>query len=248
MRRSSLLQACLAAIFSTASALQFTSPTSGSGIDPTQPLVISWSVNFTDPSLIDLKITNANPNAVTTDMTLATGVASYTGSYTVPANTIQNFGTGYEILALSNGATLAQITGLILGSSGSQVSTDANGQLTLVTTATGTGATTAASTTSNGQNGSDSVSTSVPTASIESVGVTTLSGTVTGSEPTAGVSASSRTESGFVTSTASGTRSDSSATASSTSSTNTANGQKRLGGELVLSAAGVLAGVVALLA
>ena len=252
MRCSYLFSACLAAFLSTGSALEITHPTSGSGIDPTRDLVITWSANVTDPSIIDLKITNSDPNALTTDMTLATGAVTYAGSYTVPANTIQNFGTGYQILAIVDGKTLAQVTGLVLGASSDQVSTETNGQLTFITTATNTAAPSAAvTTTSDGQEGSDGVSTSVHTATIESVGITTLTGTGTGSEATGSTmgTTTSRTTSNFVTSTASRSSSKSSAAAAtSAQSTNTANGQKRLGGELVLSAAGVLAGVVALLA
>lgn len=235
----------LAVLATAASALEILSPTPGSGIDPTKPLSILWSVDYNDPALIDIKFTNANPNDVTTDLTLATGVASYTGSYTVPENTIQNFGTGYQLLILSGGNTIASSTGLILGQSSNEVTTDANGQVTLVSTA-------AAGTAS----GSAHLTSSVPTASIESVGATTLSGTAaetTASDADATASATTSRVSSFVTSTSSrssssGSGSPSSASATSAQSTNTANGQRRLGGELVLGAAGVLAGLVALLA
>jgi hypothetical protein len=229
------------ALLATASALEILSPTPGSGIDPTKPLSILWSVDYNDPALIDIKFTNANPNGVTTDLTLATGVASYTGAFTVPENTIQNFGTGYQILIISGGNTIASSTGLVLGQSSNEVTTDANGQATLVSTA---------SITASGQNQDSTIlTTSVPTASVASVGVTTISGTGTDAEATA--SATTSRVSSFVTSTSSrssSSSSQSSASATSTQSTNTANGQRRLGGEFVLGAAGVLAGLVALLA
>ncbi|KAK5053093.1 hypothetical protein LTR84_002067 [Exophiala bonariae] len=236
----------LALLATAASGLEILSPTPGSGIDPTKPLSILWSVGYDDPASIDIKFTNANPNDVTTDLTLATGVASYTGFYTVPENTIQNFGTGYQILILSAGTTIASSTGLILGQSSNQVTTDANGQVTLISTA-------AAGTAS----GSALLTNSVPTASIESVGTTTLSGTATATDADADATTSATTSraSSFVTSTSSRSSSSStsssgqsSASATSAQSTNTANGQRRLGGELVLGAAGVLAGLVALLA
>jgi len=224
MRYSSSTAVSLAALLSYASALKFTSPTPGSKIDPTRALVISWSLDFTDPSLIDLKITNSDTNAVSIDRTLATDVAAYAGSYTVPANTLPNSGSGYDILAISDGNTIAQVTGLILDGS-----TDGNGQSDTV----------AASTTSVGQ-----APTNVQTASIDSVGLTTLSGIFTGTATTSSPT-STRTGSSFVTST---TSSESSAAVTSAGNTNFANGQTLLGGELVLGAAGVLAGIVALLA
>lgn len=230
------------ALLATASALEILSPTPGSGIDPTKPLSILWSVDYNDPALVDIKFTNANPNDVTTDLTLATGVASYTGAYTVPENMIQNFGTGYQILIISDGKTIASSTGLVLGQSSNEVSTDANGQATLISTAAPTAS------------GSALLTSSVPTASIESVGVTTLSGTATGTAGDATTSATTSRVSSFVTSTSSrsssssSSNSQSSASATNTQSTNTANGLRRLGGEYVLGAAGVLAGLVALLA
>ncbi|KIX02153.1 uncharacterized protein Z518_08092 [Rhinocladiella mackenziei CBS 650.93] len=175
-------------------------------------------------------------------MSLATGVAAYAGSYTVPANTITNPGSGseYEIWAINDGDMLAQVTGLSLSA----------------TPAASASGTATASARSTQQEGTDTA-TGVPTASIESVGITTLtmSGTVTGSDATnspAVNGTSSRTASSFVTSTTSRSGSGPSTSAAATTSegsTNTANGQKRLGGgELVLSAAGMLAGIVALLA
>ncbi|OAP58202.1 hypothetical protein AYL99_07292 [Fonsecaea erecta] len=235
MRSSFCSVACLATLFSSSLALEFTSPSSDSQIDPSKSVVISWSVSYTDPSTIDLKLSNSD---LGTDLTIATGVVSYTGSYTVPAGTIQGSGSGYEIVAVGNGDNLAQITGLTFGSKGG------NGPVTLVTTATVI-PTPAASTTSGGHDGTDS---NVPTATINSVGVITLSGTVTGSKATTSAT-NSRTESSFATSTTSRASSESNgAVAPSAGSTNTANGQKRRGGELVLGAAGLLAGVVALLA
>lgn len=236
----SLYGAFILALLSTVSSLEILSPTPGSGIDPTKPLSILWSVDYNDPALIDIKFTNANPNGVTTDLTLATGVASYTGAYTVPENTIQNLGTGYQILIISGGDTIASSTGLVLGQSSNEVTTDANGQATLVSTASGQ------------QQDSATLTSSVPTASVESVGVTTISGTGTATDSEATTSATTSRVSSFVTSTTSRSSSSgggqSSASATSAQSTNTANGQRRLGGELALGAAGVLAGLVALFA
>ncbi|KIY00355.1 uncharacterized protein Z520_04040 [Fonsecaea multimorphosa CBS 102226] len=233
--------ACLATLFSSSHGLEFTSPSSDSQIDPSKSLVISWSLSYTDPSTIDLKLSNSD---LGTDLTIATGVVSYTGSYAVPAGTIQGSGSGYEISAVGNGNSLAQITGLTFGSKSDQTSSGGNGPVTLITTATVI-PTPAASTTSGGHDGTDS---NVPTATIDSVGVVTLSGTVTGSKATTSPS-NSGAESSFATSTTSRASSESpGAVAPSAGSTNIANGQKRRGSEVVLGAAGLVAGVVALLA
>ncbi|KIW24913.1 uncharacterized protein PV07_10594 [Cladophialophora immunda] len=239
MRSHFHLVACLATLLSSSLGLEFTAPSSNSQIDPSKSVVISWSLSYTDPSTIDLKLTSSDSD---TDLTIATGVVSYTGSYTVPAGTIQGSGSGYKILAVGNGDTLAQITGLTFGTKGGQSSSGDNGPVTMVTTAT---VVPVASTASAGRDGTDS---NVPTATINSVGVVTLPGTVTGSIATTSAS-NSRTGSSFATSTTSQAGSESNgAVAPTTGSTNTANGQRRRSGELVLSAAGLLAGVIALLA
>jgi len=228
----------LTAFFAAASAFTFSSPTSGSSIDPTKPLGISWSVSYTDPSTIDLKLTNSDSGA---EIVLASGVVSYTGQYTVSAGTIKGSGSGYTLVAIGNGNTLAQLTGLSLGGTGGQTSTGA--EATQISTQTVVPMPAA----STGTEVVGATSGTIPTASIDSVGATTLPGTVSGSQVLASIA---QTGSSFVTSTTSrGSTSSSAATATGTAgSTNTASGQKRLAGELVLGAAGVLAGVVALLA
>jgi hypothetical protein len=223
------LLACSTAFLAASSALKFSSPSSGSVVDPTQPITISWSVSYTDPSLLDLKLSNSDSKV---DLTIATGVVTYGGSYTVPAGTLQSAGSGFTLVAVGNGITLGQVTGLSLG---------AVAEVTLVSTQTVI-PTPAASTNLEETSAAGTV---IPTASIDSVGITTLSGTIGGSQVLASVT---HTGSSFLTSTTSGTITSSSAASASAGSTNTASGQKKLGGELVLGAAGILAGVVALLA
>ncbi|KAJ9608167.1 hypothetical protein H2200_007155 [Cladophialophora chaetospira] len=218
-----------AAFVAAVSALKFNSPTSGSTIDRTQPIVISWSVTITDPAIFDLKLSNSE-----SDITFATGVVSYTGTYTVPANTIRGSGSDYKFIASGNGITLGQITGLYLGSDNDPSFAAAG--VTVVSTRTVIP--TAASRSSGYSGNSGSM---VLTASIDSVGTTTLSGI-------GGRISTTPPGSSFITSAASSASSNSSAATTTTGSTNTASGQKRRTGELVLSAAGVLAGVVALLA
>ncbi|ETI27810.1 hypothetical protein G647_00259 [Cladophialophora carrionii CBS 160.54] len=230
------LSSWMAALIVVSSALKFSSPTSGAVIDPTQAITILWSVSYTDPSVIDLKLSNSDSDA---DLTLATGVVSYTGTYIVPAGTIPGSGSGYVLVAVGNGATLAQVAGLSLGDTGDQNSAIAD--VTLISTQTvvptPAGPTTLGAT--------DDTSRAVPTASIDSVGVTTLSGTAGESQFVASIA---RTDSSFVTSTASRTSISSSSATATAGSTNTASGQRRLDGELVLGAAGIVAGIVALLA
>jgi len=236
MRPLSHLLACLTAFFAVAFSLEFTSPSSGSEIDPTQSLVISWSLSYSDPSVIDLKLSNSDSN---TDFTLATGVVSYTGSYTVPAGTIQSSGSGYAIVAIGNGNTLGQVTGLSFGGTSDQSSSDTEVTLTSTQIVIPTPATVTSSEETN------VTSSNVPTASIDSVGVTTLSGTVSGSQIVASIT---RSGSSFATSTTSRASSSSNTATATAGSSNTASGQGRLTGEFVLGAAGVLAGIVALLA
>lgn len=226
------------------SGLKILSPTPGSSIDPTQPLSIVWSVDIYDPALVEIRFTNAKPNAVTSDLTLATGVASYTGSYTVPENTIQNFGAGYQLLFIGNGdATIASSTDLTLGASSNQVSTDANGQLTLITSVSTDNVPAAASVSSGGI---------LDTASDHRVTVTTLTGTATASQASTTLSVSGTSQSGPSTASvhdsSSSSSTSSSASATSAQSTNIATRSSLFGGEAFLTAAGLLTGLIALLA
>ena len=131
------------------------------------------------------------------------------------------------------------MTGLSFDGSGSKTSTVAEATLTSTQTVVPMVVTSAAS----GATGS--TSSIVTTASVDSVGVTSLPGTVSGSQV---LSSITHTGSSFVTSTTSRVTFDSSAATATAGSTNTASGQKRLTSEFVLGFAGVLAGVVALLA
>ena len=228
MRALFRLAASWPALFALSSALDFTSPTPSTSIDPSKPLVISWSIGYTDPSVIDFKLSNSKSNS---DVVLATGVTTYTGTYTVPPGTFDGSGSGFTLVAVGNGAVLDQVTGLSLGG--------ASGQTSTVTEATVVSTQTVVPVPS-GNSGS-----TVPTAFIDSVGVTTLPGTVSGSQTPASIA---HTGSSFVTSTTSRGSISSSAATATAGSTSTASGQRRLAGELVLGAAGVLAGIVALLA
>jgi len=240
MRFSLPVVVVLTACCASSVALQITSPTSGSTIDPTQSLTISWSISYTDPSTIDLKLSQSGSSD---EITLATGAVTYAGSYTVPAGTLKGSGSGYTIVAIGNGNTLNQISGLSLGAGGSNSGNQQTSTVAQVTmTSTQTVIPTPAAVTSVG---TEATSGTIPTASSESVGFTTMSGTVSGSEVSSSISHSG---SSFVTSKASRTSSSSSTAKATAGSTNTANGQRRPGSELVLGAAGVLAGIVALLA
>ena len=103
MRTLSRLAVVLTAYFTSAFALQFSAPSSGSSIDPTNPFLISWSVSYTDPGSIDLKLSNADTDP---DITIASGVVAYTGTYTVSAGTIKASGSGYTLVAVGNGGSI----------------------------------------------------------------------------------------------------------------------------------------------
>jgi hypothetical protein len=204
------------AVLSLASALTFTSPTAGSTIDTTHSLTLSWSVSFSDPGTIDLHIVKGSGSATT----LATGVSSYAGTWTVPANTISGSGSGYILFASANGNKLGSVS-ISLGDGSTTSSGSDSASVTMVMTQTVVPLPASSST--------------IPTASIDTVGITTGLASITGTG-------------GFVTSTTRRETGDTSTSTPTAGTTNTASGQKRLGSELVLGAAGVLAGIVALLA
>jgi hypothetical protein len=252
-------------------ALTITSPQPNTNIDPTLPLTITWTSLSTDPSTISLKIDNADPNALSTSQILASGISTSLGKWVVEGNTVQNWGTGYQILALSgNGGdgdqgALGKVEGLTLGQgggSGGSVVTAGNGQVSYVSApATATGGQGAGQgqgeTTVTQTQQATTVLSGTVTATVSTTGAATGTGVVeTGSVSGSGTESTSRgsaSASGFVTS--STTRSGSgtgTAAATSAAETNTAN---RLNGVrlgvgfegVVMGAAGVVAGLVAMI-
>ena len=238
----------LAILLSGASALTFTSPTPGQPLDPTQSIVIKWTSDGSDPSNIDLIVSSANSGSVFPEQTLATGVSTASGQYVVPANTIQSYGTGFQIDASGAGTTVGQVTGLTLGAGSNQVSTASNGQVSFV------GESTANVPAATGTATLTGIITSAPGSGASSAAgsVTILTGTVTGSaavSSSTGSSDSTSRSSSFITSSTSRSSSEASAAATtSAANSNTANSQGRVASEVVLCGAGVLAGIVALLA
>jgi hypothetical protein len=210
------LFAVLTAVLSLTRALTFTSPSAGSTIDTSQSLTISWSVSFSDPGTIDLHIAKGSGSGTT----LGTGLSSYAGTWTIPANTISGSGSGYTLFASANGNKLGSVS-VSLGDKSATSASSVSASVTMFMTQTVVPMPASGS--------------SIPTASVDSVGITT------------GISSNTGTG-GFVTSTTTKQTGDTSTSTPTAGTTNTASGQRRLGSELVLGAAGVLAGLVALLA
>ena len=252
MHTSTVVFVSLLGLLSGTSALTFTSPTPGTALDPTQPITISWTSDASDPSTVNFIVSDANDSSLFPAQTVVQDVPSSSGSYTVPANTIKAYGTGFQIAASGDGKTVGTLNGITLGAGSNQVSTASNGQVSFVSMATaGSAAASSAGTTEAAT--TEAATTAVPSSNAPAAAssVTVLTGTVTSSQSTtsASISQSTSKTTGFVTSSTS--RSSSGASAAATTSaadSNTANAQLRVGSELVLGAAGVLAGFVALLA
>ena len=118
-------------------------------------LTILWTSSSSDPSSITLKISSSDPNSLSTDLTLGSNIPVSSGRYTVTANEIQNFGTGYQIQALNaaNNDVVATVGGLVLGAGQGSVSTASNGQLSFV--GSGTSAAGSATATATAQSGNE---------------------------------------------------------------------------------------------
>jgi Ser-Thr-rich glycosyl-phosphatidyl-inositol-anchored membrane family len=241
-------------------ALTITSPTPGSTIDPSQAFVITWTSTSSDPSTIEFNIHETNPAVLATDQVLANGVATSAHSFIVPANTVQQFGTGFVIQALSGGSVIATSGAFALAAGNNAVSTLSNGQETFVsitTVVTNTPAATTTATplvqTTSAPGVTSSVGASATTAVVPVTGAAPT-GVVTGTETATGtqVLSTSVGESGAATSSVSGlvtsttivgTTSSSTAAASATSKA-FAHGNARVG---VVALAGGVMGAVALL-
>lgn len=121
----------------TSLALTFTSPFSGSTVDLTSPLKVTWVPGPSDPSTFTLEIVNTVGGNSDGSQILGLDVQTSSGSYTVPANTISNYGDGFELYAMTSG-------GQSIGNSGSfsladgvySLQTSSNGVLIPVTIST----------------------------------------------------------------------------------------------------------------
>jgi Ser-Thr-rich glycosyl-phosphatidyl-inositol-anchored membrane family len=231
MRWSTSPLGSLALLSSVITALEITSPAAGAAIDPTQSVVVEWTFDSSDPGVIDLWIDHQDPTGLTYTSTFASGLSTSSGTYTIPPNTIQDFGSGYQIQAREenagpDGEVVAEVQ-VTLSPFQNAVSTNSDGRVTVVSQTTAQGPITA------------------PTSLQSATGVTILSGTATPETTATGATRSS----GFITSSTSRASGEESAAATSADVANTAAAKIQMrGSEVVLGAAGVLAGIVALLA
>lgn len=228
-------------LFTLIQALTITSP-SGS-IDPTQPITVVWTSSPSDPSTFDLVLDQPD-GGLTSNKVIATGVSTSAGSYIVSANAVMSYGSSFVIKARSpSGDTLATSPSFDL-SIGSATTVD--GQLSAVSTYTFTGPTNT-NDAGTAQNTLTASSAQGPAAS--STGAAQSQNSTGDSSSTTDAT---NTSTGFSTSTTSRANSSSTRSSSSTSAsaTTSQNAQPRLGSssQIAFSAAGILAGLAALLA
>lgn len=124
----------LLVLLPTALTLTITSPTASNTIDPGLPLTITWTSDPSDPSTISLFLIHTSSSQSTT---LATSLATASGSYVVPSWWVLDWGTGYELQAQADagGDVLASVGDLSLAGGLGEITTDSTGGLAFVTTA-----------------------------------------------------------------------------------------------------------------
>lgn len=125
--------ATLLSLLPTALALTITSPAGSQQINPGLPLTITWTSTSSDPNTISLILAHSSDN----NDVLATNIPTSAGSYTVPAWWVQDYGIGYTLQAQqgSGGNVVAEVGGLSLGGGVGEITTDATGGLSFVSTA-----------------------------------------------------------------------------------------------------------------
>jgi hypothetical protein len=123
----------LATLLPNVLALTFTSPTAGEQINPGLPLTITWTTSPSDPSTITLLLIHSSSST----STLATSISASGGSYTVPAWWVLDWGNGYTLEAQSGGggAVVGKVEDLSLAGGVGEITTDATGGLSFVSTA-----------------------------------------------------------------------------------------------------------------
>ncbi|ETN43215.1 uncharacterized protein HMPREF1541_02374 [Cyphellophora europaea CBS 101466] len=187
-------------------ALTLTSPSPNMQINPSLPLTITWTSTPSDPSTISLLLIHSSGNIDN----LATDIPTSSGSYTVPAWWVLDYGIGYELQAQagSGGDVVATVSGLSLGGGVGEITTDATGGLSFVSDV---GIATASQDGPASVTGSDLV--------------TILSGSGSGSaEATGSAEASGAEETGSVASTTTATATSGEASETTTTSTESESG------------------------
>ena len=230
----------LIVVFTTAvSALTITSPSAGQTLDPTQPITVSWTSEASDPSDFDL-VVDGN-GGLFSNTKVATGITTSSGTYYLPANAIITYGSGFVLKAQTPDGDDLAFSGSFDLSLGSATTT--NGQVSFISTNTFTGTITSGI--------ASAAQTAMVASTTSSDTVSSISSDSSASSANTGPgTTSSDTRSGFSTSTISRSSTTSASATSSASVTTSANAQPRLvsNSQIVLSAAGVLAGLAALLA
>ena len=238
---------CFVTLVATINAFAFTSPTSGQSLDPTQPITVQWTATSDDPATFDLVIDK--PGGLVNNQKIATSISTSSGLYIVAANAAaMTYGDGFVLKAQSaTGDILATSPSFAL-SVGSATTID--GQISYISTHTFTGTPEPTATAQNPLG--ITTTTDASTASSDGMPSSSSAGSDLTSSASETATATGTMTSGFSTSTFSRT-SGSSIQASSTSSASAAtsqNAQPRLGSssQIAFSAAGILAGLAALLA
>lgn len=241
--------AALLALSASVQGLTITSPSSGAALDPSQPITVTWTSTSSDPPVFNLVLDNTNSGSLTPHNTvLSSGISTSTGTYTIPAYALLTYGSDFVFKATdSSGSNLATSPSFTLALGSNQVSTLSGGGQVLISTSTGAPAGTGLS------SGTGAITATVTSATGATASGTASASTVGNGNSTISTTSHSSSSSSFRTSTTSSTSSRSgsaSSTSSSATASSSANAQPRLSGntEIVLSAAGVMAGIVALLA
>jgi len=251
--RFSFVIVAIGVLLATVNALTITSPASGDSLDPTQPITIRWTSNSSDPSSFDLILDNSNQNSLVKNKKIATSISTSSGSYILSTATITTYGSGFMFKAqTTSGNTLSTSGSFTLAVDTSAVVTS-NGAVSFQSTYTATVLA------SSSFSSALAAETSTQTTSNSATKAESLVAQTTGTERTNSASFTSNTtpssgslNTGFMTSTVSRSSSGStrSVSSSAASATTSANAQPRVGsgGQIAFTAAGLIAGLVALLA
>lgn len=236
----------IANFLSAINALTITSPTAGQNLNLLEPITVSWTSTSSDPATFDLVLDNSASGGVVSDFVVATGISTSSGTYILPAGASFTYGDGFVLKAESSDGDVLATSGSFFLGTGSATTVD--GQPTFVPTFTGSVSVGPASATETGPVAA--TTTDGKTATETDSAQATL-GDSTSHASTIGTTSSTTGTSKFTTSTVSRSGSITSTTSSSSpSATSSQNAQPRLNSnsQIAFTAAGLIAGLAALLA
>lgn len=211
-----------------------------------QPITVSWTSTSSDPKTFDLILDNSESGGLTTNVKVAVDIPTSNETYILSASSAMAYGEGFVLKAESSSGDILATSPVFTLSMKSATTTDGHISYVLTTSLTatvteGSASATDAASTLAATGGGVGADTNIVQATLGQPPGSSIASSVTSATGSNGFTTSTVSRSGSSTGTSS---------SSSTSATTSQNAQPKLvsSSQIAFTAAGVIAGLAALLA